>query len=500
MALGIVVVLFFASSFALDRLTMNDSFKRVPDRFPNFLPSEEYAAEYGGRSVEFQFQGATLRGFVYEAGNPKGFVVFRHGFASQHTDYLALICALVDRGWTVFAYDAIGCGISDGDNIKGMPQSPLDVAAAVDYARESGLVGSLPLILWGHSWGGYGVAAALDIVPDVSACVAMSGFNAPVDVLMEFAKRSMGPVAITQYPTMWLNNKLAFGADSDRTALDGINKTDVPVLIIHGTDDQVVEYGGSATIAQRDRITNENVQYLVIDESGRNGHNSYFYSAEANAYLDEIAAEFEELEGQYPDGIPDTALEGFMGSYDVKRANKADSDLMKAIDDFLTAAIGEDNVEKPKGREYGSLKEAKYSRSGNSLGNVYLVEALRDDAGAPFVRVSESPVHNEPCDIREYSAPDDLFERIEAIVDRAGMKEWGELPLSELIAYDAPTVSLSLQYAAADQNDVLPLWLSTSFTYELPEGGEAAVLEIRDLMLACTADENLLREYKETLR
>ena len=272
---------------------------------------------------------------MYKAENPKGFIVFRHGITSEHADYLALILAMVDRGWTVFAYDAIGCGTSDGDNVKGMAQSPLDIVAAVKFARENGLVGDLPLVLWGHSWGGYGVAAAMDIVPDVDACVTMSGYNSPVGVLMEFTGRMMGPLAATQLPTMWLNNKLVFGADADRTAVDGINKTSAPVLVIHGTDDKVVEYGGSSIVAQRDRITNGNVQYLSFDEPGRNGHNSYFYSAEANEYLNGKATELAKLKEQYPNGIPDEVLASFMEGFDSKRANVANPELIDAIDAFL---------------------------------------------------------------------------------------------------------------------------------------------------------------------
>jgi len=336
---AVLVVAFFAASFFIDKSELDKTFTRTSTESFRLIPTEEFAAGYNTEPVEFQFQGNTLRGYVYKANQPKGFIVFRHGIGSDHAAYLALICAMVDRGWTVFAYDAIGCGISDGDNMKGMAQSPLDVVAAVEHARESGMVGDLPLVLWGHSWGGYGVAAAMDIIPDVDACVTMSGYNSPVGVLMEFTERMMGPAAVTQYPTMWLNNKIVFGADADRTALDGINKTSAPVLIIHGDNDQVVEYTGSSIIAQRDHITNKKTQYLVMHEPGRNGHNSYFYTPEANKYLNEKSAELEELNEQYPGGLPDDVIATFSESFDAKRANEADSGLMDAIVEFLDEGL-----------------------------------------------------------------------------------------------------------------------------------------------------------------
>ena len=35
----------------------------------------------------------------------------------------------------------------------------------------------------------------------------------------------------------WILNKIAFGADANRTSVDGINSVDIPVLIIHGDAD-----------------------------------------------------------------------------------------------------------------------------------------------------------------------------------------------------------------------------------------------------------------------
>ena len=498
-AVAVLVVLFFVVSFFLDKHSLDDTFKREIDEYPRLMPTEEFAADYNSTPVEFTFQGSTLRGHMYKAESPKGLIVFRHGITSHHGDYLALICAMVDHGWSVFAYDGIGCGISDGDYVKGMAQSALDVAAAVDFARASGLAGDLPIALWGHSWGGYGVAAAMDLVPDVDACVSMSGYNSPVGVLMEFTERLMGPFAVTQFPTMWLNNKLAFGNDADRTALDGINKTKAPVLIIHGANDLVVEFDGSAIIAQRDRITNPNVEYLVMDEPGRDGHNSFFYTAAANQYLNEKAAELEQLEGQYPNGIPDEAVEAFMTTFDSTRANVADPDLIYAIDAFLTKAIGGDTVKASTPGQYGPLQSARYTNSGNSLGNRYELEAMHAEDGSLIVCERKAEMHSMPTTVREYRADADLLDRVSATVDAAGMKSWGKLPPSQFIALDASTPALSLTYDNADPAERWPLQLSVSKAEELPDDGES-LFAVRDLLAASATDANFIREYEEPLR
>lgn len=335
-----LVIVFFAVSFAIDKALLGRTFERVEPADPRLLPLyDAYAGNHPRESSDFQLDGSTLRGYVYKAENPKGLVVFRHGIFSQHADYLSLICALVDKGWSVYAYDAIGCGESDGDNVKGMAQSAVDVAAAVNHVRQSGIAGDLPIALWGHSWGGYGVAAALGTTSNISACVTMSGFNAPVEVLLESTKRSMGPAAFTQQPTIWLNNKLVFGADADRSAEEGINSSGVPVLVIHGTEDAIVGYDGSAIIAHRSRITNPKVSYIVKDEPGRNGHNSYFYEPAARAYLAEKSAELASLAQDYPEGMPASALAEFFEGYDRVRGNQPDAALIDSIDEFLSRAL-----------------------------------------------------------------------------------------------------------------------------------------------------------------
>ena len=238
--LGIVValvVVFCVGSLVLDRHILNQTYTRYtgPDT-PLILDDVDIEDDYPMQDVQFELNGQTLRGHVYGADNTQGLVIVRHGIFSEHQDYLALITALVDRGWKVFAYDALGCGESDGDTVRGLAQSPLDVRAAVRFADESGMADGLPMMLLGHSWGGYGVAGALDFadVRDrVSACVTMSGFDTPTGIIMLWAESSFGPLALTQLPFIELWGHLDFGVDADRSGARAIRESGVPTLVIH---------------------------------------------------------------------------------------------------------------------------------------------------------------------------------------------------------------------------------------------------------------------------
>lgn len=147
----------------------------------------------------------------------------------------------------------------------------------------------------------------------------------------------------------------------------------------------------------------------------------------------------------------------------------------------------------------GELIAARYSHSGNSLGNMYWVETAESPEGELIVVEADSPSHSTPATIREYRAPSDLLERIQRIADAAGMKAWDDLPPDSMIPLDAATPAITLTYASDDPEEEFPTMVTFSTWDRLPWGGDEAFAELRDELLACLADENLIREYEETL-
>ncbi len=348
----VTVVALCIIAFALDRAALSSTYARVPDRAVSLLPTYDmYESDYPRTDVAFELDGLTLRGHVYGAANERGLIVFRHGLFSKHTDYLPFITSMVDKGWRVFAYDAIGCGESDGEGVRGMSQSPVDVVAAVDYARESGLADGMPLVLWGHSWGGYGVAVALAARPDVDACVTMSGFDTPMKILDNSASSSFGPLGKVQWPFLWLNTAIDFGTDFDKSASAAIVSSSVPTLVVHGTDDKTVPFEGVSILGElqdqgrRDgsqvqkALADGTIRFAVMEGEGRNGHNDYFYSPESQAYLNGCASDLQEMLDENGDDASDPAVQGYLRNVDMKKANMADPELIDEVDAFLSSAV-----------------------------------------------------------------------------------------------------------------------------------------------------------------
>ncbi len=340
----VAAVVASACAFAFDRYVLSTTYARVPDQNVSLLPRYElYEKDYPRSDVEFQLDGRTLKGHVYGADNKRGLIIFRHGIFSKHTDYLPLIMGMLDKGWRVFAYDAIGCGESDGDSTLGMSQSPLDVAAAVAFARETGMADGMPLALWGHSWGGYGVAAALALAPDVDACVTMSGYDTPMKILDYSSTSSFGPIGKVQYPFLWLNTVIDFGGNANLSASDAIMSSGIPTLVIHGSGDTTVPYEGVSILdalqKRSDNLSEKNIKLVTLSDPGRDGHNSYFYSPESQAYLNECAAALQGMLDENGDDTSEPKVQEYLASVDLKRANTADPALIDEIDSFLAAVI-----------------------------------------------------------------------------------------------------------------------------------------------------------------
>ena len=157
-------------------------------------------------------------------------------------------------------------------------------------------------------------------------------------MILEFAEGMMGKFAYAEYPFIWCYNKFLFER-SATFCTDGINKSDIPVMIIHGEDDQMIGYNRSSIISKKDEITNPNVEYYTI--SGKySGHNSIFQSEEVNEYLEGLNKELENLLENYPDdNVPDDVLNKFYEKADRAKANGINEEMMNRINNFFEESL-----------------------------------------------------------------------------------------------------------------------------------------------------------------
>ncbi|MBP5579702.1 MAG: alpha/beta fold hydrolase [Ruminococcus sp.] len=340
--LAIFLIVSFIIGYIITANEMKKNFGRgeYPDK--NLTATwfyDHYENDYPREEVSFRSGDNTLKGFLYGMGGKKGLIVFAHGIGSGHEFYLGLITRLVDLDWSVFAYDCTGSGYSDGEGTKGLAQSLIDLDKALSFTESDSRTKDMDKYVLGHSWGGYAAAAVLNFDHDIKACISMSGYNTPFAELAENCDGSYGMAAKLLYPLVWTYNKVTFGKNSSWSAVDGINKSGIPVLVIHGDNDDVIKYNGASIIAQRDRITNPKAEFYTFSEEKRNGHNSYFNTTEYTEYKENtIIPVQDELNTKYNNDVPYDERVKFYKSIDGELYNGFNPEVISLINSFFEKA------------------------------------------------------------------------------------------------------------------------------------------------------------------
>jgi len=332
-----VILLFSAVSVVALVLIHNMQFGRMD---VTDLIDHPTIAEFPGlerEKVTLQSGDNDLICYYYPAQNAKGVVVYTHGLRAQADAALPNIATFVADGWSVFALNSTGTWESEGKTMRGFPQGVIDLDIALNYLEEQEDTASLPLLLTGHSWGGYAVCAVLNYDhPSVKAVVSLSGFNSNTENIMTAVKDMAGPLAYAVYPYFLAYNRILFGGAAFFTAVDGINKSKAAVLLVHGDADNALDIKTNSIVAHKAEITNPNVDYVVV-EGGT--HMSLLFDEQTNAYRDESWERLKALREEYDGNVPKEALRDYYNSIDKVRSQTYAPALMSRILEFFNQTI-----------------------------------------------------------------------------------------------------------------------------------------------------------------
>jgi len=231
---------------------------------------------------EFRFYSGKnkLQGFIYGKENDKGLVVISHGIHTNADNNYRMIKYLVDNDWRVFSYNNTGVSGSEGYSMLGLSQGLLDLNAALNYIENKNEFDNLPVMLLGFSWGGYSVCAVLNYEHRIKAVVSLSGFNSTQDVMVKQAVDAVGGIYHLLSPQTLALEKQLFGETAKLTAVDGINKIHIPVLIVISADDDVIPPNTISIYAHRGKIINPYAEYVYLEGEYAGGHRLRNYEKE----------------------------------------------------------------------------------------------------------------------------------------------------------------------------------------------------------------------------
>ncbi|SER03797.1 hypothetical protein SAMN02910369_02927 [Lachnospiraceae bacterium NE2001] len=271
----------------------NDNINVRGDSYePLMLRVEDFE---GLECTEYKFasdKGQMLAGYLYSAGdNQRGVVVIAHGFGGGgHNSYMDVANYFAQNGYYVFAYDATGTDKSEGDGVGGVPQGVIDLDHAISFIEGKEECANLPIVLFGHSWGGYAVCNVLTFHPEVKAVIECSGFNSSSDMFESGGKDQAGSVIYAMTPFIKIHEYFKFGEYATNTAMKGFESSDASVMIVHSEDDGVIgiEYGYDKYYEKY----KDDSRFTFVRFENR-GHNEIFNDQD-NTYTDEFNADFDE--------------------------------------------------------------------------------------------------------------------------------------------------------------------------------------------------------------
>lgn len=189
------------------------------------------------------FDGLKLHGILLKNGDGKKLLIEVHGFRSgpQH-DFIAVLPYFYNKGFSVLMIDHRAHGESEGSYITYGVHERCDVRDWVYFAMET-LGDDIQILLHGISMGASTVlmASALNLPENVCGIIADSGYTSPYDIFVRVLDHSFHakPFPILPITQIMAEHKANFGF-KDASTLDAMRENTIPVLFVHGEDDDFV--------------------------------------------------------------------------------------------------------------------------------------------------------------------------------------------------------------------------------------------------------------------
>jgi fermentation-respiration switch protein FrsA (DUF1100 family) len=169
-------------------------------------------------------------------GTAKGTVIHFHGNAENISNHFAFVSWLPAEGFNVFTFDYRGYGKSEGKpKREGVYQ---DCMAALEYITKRPDINPDKIVLLGQSLGGANAVAIMNepCARKVRAIAVDSAFYS-YRLIVRDKIRQIPILSILRWPLSFL---IVSNSRSPEYAIDKISP--IPILIIHGTKDEVVPY------------------------------------------------------------------------------------------------------------------------------------------------------------------------------------------------------------------------------------------------------------------
>ena len=235
------------------------------------------------------FDGLRLFGRWYEGKKDSPVAVLCHGYnGSAFRDFSGGSDIFLSLGWNVLLIDQRAHGKSEGSTITFGVKEKYDALDWADYARERKK--DAPIFLVGISMGGATVlmASAMAEERGIKGIAADCPYSSPYEIISKvMVDKGLKPSLLMPLVSL---SAFLFGHFrlKSESAAEAVEKSSLPILIIHGLDDRFVPDYMSREIYERSK---GNVEYETFPNAGH----GLSYMVDRKRYVDTTVRFFSSL-------------------------------------------------------------------------------------------------------------------------------------------------------------------------------------------------------------
>jgi alpha-beta hydrolase superfamily lysophospholipase len=233
---------------------------RVPT---HTVTPDAFGLEYTDFACETA-DGIALHGWYIPCDGARATVLMLNGDRGERDGLLGHARFLHNAGCSVILFDYRHHGESGDDAITYGAREALDVEAVLDYARDNQMVEG-KLIVFGLSMGAATATLAAPELAGVNGYILSSGFARFSDAMKGHIRRMLLPAPVV-YPIARLAFRVQSGGvdPEDLNAVDVIGEIGVPILIIQGGRDRIIDKSHGAALYE---AANEPKTYAYFPEA-----------------------------------------------------------------------------------------------------------------------------------------------------------------------------------------------------------------------------------------
>lgn len=175
-------------------------------------------------------------------------VLVMHGWGANAAMMSACIAPIRAAGYSVLLLDARCHGLSDDEPFTSLPRFAQDIEAGLDWLAAQPQVDRSRLAVIGHSVGAGAALLCASRSPRLRAVVSISAFAHPQEVMRRFLADHHVPYFVIGWYVLRHVQKVIGAHFGDIAPLHSIGRVSCPVLLVHGTQDEMVPFDDARRI------------------------------------------------------------------------------------------------------------------------------------------------------------------------------------------------------------------------------------------------------------